>query len=183
MRTLKTYCGKDHLLDEANTYINPTTGRRRCRACQRELKTTQRRTSGVREQDSTQCRNGHLYDEANTYLNPTTGDRLCKTCQRLHDEKRSGTPARQASWRRANIKRVFGITVEDYDRMLIEQGGRCAGCGSDTRGRGHFDIDHCHDTGRVRGLLCYQCNSALGFAEDSVDRLTDLIAYLMERAL
>ena len=54
----------------------------------------------------------------------------------------------------------YGITLQDYDRILSEQGGKCAICKSDKAGnKGQcFAVDHCHDTGKVRGLLCAGCN-------------------------
>ena len=61
-------------------------------------------------------------------------------------------------------KKTYGISLEDYERMLIDQGGKCAICGSlDPRAkREHFAVDHCHTTGKVRGLLCIPCNTAIG---------------------
>jgi hypothetical protein len=67
---------------------------------------------------------------------------------------------------RAYQKR-YGITLSDYDRMLTEQCGKCKICGADRAGNvGQcFAVDHCHVTGRVRGLLCIKCNSRLGWYE------------------
>ena len=86
------------------------------------------------------------------------------------------TPAgrRQAALhqRRVRLKRL-GLTVDDYDRMFAEQSGRCAICGTDQPARGtlksSFPVDHCHKTGRVRGLLCHHCNVTLGRFFDSAD--------------
>lgn len=73
---------------------------------------------------------------------------------------------RREVYRRAHLKRLYGITPEDFDAMLAAQGGCCAICGTDTpRGRGRFHVDHCHTTGRVRGLLCTLCNTSLHRAE------------------
>jgi hypothetical protein len=64
--------------------------------------------------------------------------------------------------------------------MLVAQGGGCAICGStDTKGPGQFfAVDHCHETGAVRGLLCLCCNTALGQLGDDVDLLRRAIDYL-----
>lgn len=76
--------------------------------------------------------------------------------------------------------RLLGLTPEDYDRMLAEQGGRCATCGTDKpwSRSGRFPVDHDHDTGHVRGLLCHPCNQALGLLKDDPDTLAAMVEYL-----
>lgn len=80
------------------------------------------------------------------------------------------------------LKRKYGITIAEYDTMLAAQGGGCAICGTKTntyRGEArHFAVDHDHDTGRVRGLLCQTCNRMIGLAGDSVERLKAAARYL-----
>lgn len=70
--------------------------------------------------------------------------------------------------RNSHYKSRYGITLEDYERILIAQKGRCVICGSDKAGNvGQcFAVDHCHETGKVRGLLCIKCNAYLGWFED-----------------
>lgn len=77
------------------------------------------------------------------------------------------------------FQKVYGITIEDRDLMFIEQDGCCKIC------KKHEDevsrslhIDHCHATGRVRGLLCFKCNSLIGMAQDNVEILVNAINYL-----
>jgi hypothetical protein len=83
--------------------------------------------------------------------------------------------------RDADLRRKYGITAADYDRMLAKQGGVCAICrGSESGGRGTFHVDHCHATGRIRGLLCHWCNVALGCFRDRPERLERAIEYLNE---
>jgi hypothetical protein len=68
--------------------------------------------------------------------------------------------------RKSEIKRKYGITIEEHDRILIAQGDCCALCCTDTpRGQGTWHVDHDHDTGVVRGLLCHSCNTMLGSYE------------------
>lgn len=65
------------------------------------------------------------------------------------------------------LKRDYGITLEDFERMREEQKSLCAICGNrrhDHLGRG-LSVDHCHITGKVRGLLCPRCNGNLGYFE------------------
>jgi len=82
--------------------------------------------------------------------------------------------------RRANL-RAFGLTTEMYDAMLQAQGGHCACCpqrpGVENNGK-HFPVDHCHATGRVRGILCVNCNRVIGWAGDDPARLRRLADYL-----
>ena len=78
----------------------------------------------------------------------------------------------------------YGLTPETYEAMLAEQDGRCAICGTtEWRSRSdHPHVDHCHDTGKVRGLLCRGCNNGLGHFGDDPDRLEAAAAYLRRHA-
>lgn len=84
----------------------------------------------------------------------------------------------------AYLLRNYGITLADYQRMLLEQKDSCKICGSDgfvmntTRHKVKLVVDHCHATGRVRGLLCHNCNRALGLLKDNEESLLNAIAYL-----
>lgn len=79
--------------------------------------------------------------------------------------------------RRNRFKKQYGITLEQYQEMLARQGGHCALCPSTGNGR-WLCVDHDHESKRVRGLLCIQCNSALGKLGDSVAGLQRAIVYL-----
>lgn len=59
--------------------------------------------------------------------------------------------------REAHLKRTYGITIEDYNRILKEQSGKCAVCGKPPKTM-RLAVDHCHKTGKIRGLLCSYCN-------------------------
>ena len=77
--------------------------------------------------------------------------------------------------RQRRLMAQYGITSEDYDHMFDEQHGRCLGC--DREGQPLY-VDHDHVTGRVRGLLCFPCNAALGLVKDNPATLARLGAYL-----
>lgn len=71
-----------------------------------------------------------------------------------------------------HLQSTYGITVEDFEEMLSSQGGRCKICEcailhhlADAAVRDKACVDHCHTTGRVRGLLCHYCNRSLAFVE------------------
>lgn len=90
--------------------------------------------------------------------------------------------ARANDWRRkypqkareAKVKWKFGLEPERYRAMLLEQGGRCAIC----RIAFSTHVDHDHKTGKVRGLLCHECNTGLGFFRDDPVRLELASEYL-----
>ena len=75
------------------------------------------------------------------------------------------------------MQRVYGITLEKYDSMLADQDGCCAICKTETS-KGRFAIDHCHTTGEVRGLLCFDCNTGIGKLQDDPSLLLAAYNYL-----
>jgi Recombination endonuclease VII len=81
-----------------------------------------------------------------------------------------------ATARRTSLKSLYGISLEDYARLLAEQGGVCAICLRQPAER--LCVDHCHATGKVRGLLCRTCNTGLGCYRDDPSLLTTAAAYL-----
>lgn len=70
------------------------------------------------------------------------------------------------------------MTLEDFDAMLAEQGGVCLICKNEPQDKIGFVVDHDHQTGEVRGILCQRCNAGIGMLGDDVDRLASAIAYL-----
>lgn len=79
--------------------------------------------------------------------------------------------------RESNLKVRYGITSEDWENLALRQGGVCAICGSSGGQRGLF-VDHCHTGGHVRGLLCNDCNQAVGRLKDSRELAKRLADYL-----
>lgn len=84
-------------------------------------------------------------------------------------------------WKRMARFRRYGLTFEGYIQMLKGQRYRCAICRSKPEGGRRLAIDHCHRTGRVRGLLCDLCNTALGKLGDTVEGVTRALKYLKNR--
>lgn len=80
--------------------------------------------------------------------------------------------------RRAWLRNQYGITVEEYVVMAEVQQGLCAICRRGCPRNSRLSVDHDHDTGRVRGLLCDTCNKVLGMVEDSPERLRAAADYL-----
>lgn len=78
-----------------------------------------------------------------------------------------------------HLKKKYGLTQGDYNRILAEQDGKCAICETTEPGRyDRFRVDHCHETNKVRGLLCDSCNLMLGKAKDDPEILRRAVAYL-----
>lgn len=83
----------------------------------------------------------------------------------------------KAARRKGHLKKAYCLTPEDVQRMRAEQNNECAGCGTTFNGSTPH-VDHDHETGAVRGLLCGPCNKALGMALESPERLLGLVRYL-----
>jgi hypothetical protein len=90
-------------------------------------------------------------------------------------------PRKHRNW---VLKSTYGITVDDYDALMEQQNGVCAIClkpetvigsGGEVKA---LAVDHCHKTNRVRGLLCNNCNRALGLLNDEIDLLRAAVGYL-----
>lgn len=85
-----------------------------------------------------------------------------------------------AKYARAKKLRTFGLTPECYAKMLDAQGGNCALCGRHyTEFSRALAVDHCHKTGKVRGLLCSPCNTGIGNLKEDVSILQGAVAYLL----
>lgn len=82
--------------------------------------------------------------------------------------------------RRRQLSSRYGISLEDYERLLTKQNGKCAVCDTTTPngGKQFFCVDHCHITGAVRGLLCHSCNVGLGYLKDSLNNTRAAVRYL-----
>lgn len=108
----------------------------------------------------------------------------CKVCtnkknlDRYHNNPSTKKSHNKAS-RKYVYKNTYGITTEDYDKMLKDQGGVCKICGGGpSRGDKLLVVDHCHDTGVVRGLLCNKCNTGIGMFRDDLELLKKAVEYL-----
>lgn len=92
--------------------------------------------------------------------------------------KRRQSGKQQLSTRRALLKREYGITLEQYDKLFKAQNGVCIICGGVNNDGRKLFVDHDHNTGKIRGLLCYQCNLMLGNARDNLSILKSAVNYL-----
>lgn len=112
----------------------------------------------------------------------------CKSCDdKARKKSRDDSPGTREGYRRRLLMSKYGLSLEDYDLLLYSQDGRCAICKTDNpvgEGNSHsfksyaFAVDHCHETGEVRGLLCNPCNRGLGFFKDSPQLLGNAQRYV-----
>jgi hypothetical protein len=105
----------------------------------------------------------------------------CKSCKKEGNKAyyRARYNDNKSRFRDNRLQKKFGITLEDYNQMFAEQEGCCLICGiHQAEVKERFAVDHCHTTGKVRGLLCSHCNLGLGHFRDNIESLAKAIAYL-----
>src|SRR3954449_5700779 len=87
-------------------------------------------------------------------------------------------PERKRAMRDLYYRRTFGITADDVDALIEKQGGKCAICGRTPKRLASWHVDHCHETGVVRGVLCIDCNQGIGKFHEDPQRLRAAADYL-----
>ena len=151
---------------------------RKCRKCPTTANTLEELEYFVKDSSK-------LYGRS-TICKICDGERKHKNYYENHEESKkrhreySDTPQSRNRRTEYYLNKLYGITLADYDNMLEEQEGMCGICKTETPGGSgsRFHVDHNHDTGEVRGLLCANCNLGLGKFKDSKDFLTKAIEYL-----
>lgn len=100
----------------------------------------------------------------------------CKECCRALNARR---PAR-GMW----LMKLYGLSVEDWNRMFLAQGGKCAICDRHQTAvpKQRLQVDHDHETDKIRGLLCSDCNMGLGLFRDNLTSLAKASEYLQQAA-
>ena len=117
-------------------------------------------------------------------MNPQRPTRLranCAECRRVMEkERRNRNPQHAKVQRLGTLLKQYDMTAEDYDAMFKTQRGVCLICSRTQPGNGHVRlvVDHDHATGRVRGLLCNNCNIGLANFRDDPTLLASAIKYL-----
>lgn len=114
---------------------------------------------------------------------PVIGDFDIKTKEGLVAYRRAHRAANPMLYRHKELKKNFDIDLAEYQRKFAAQGGVCAICAQpETAKRGDkvkwLAVDHCHESGAIRDLLCEHCNKLIGFAREDVRVLEGAIAYL-----
>lgn len=100
---------------------------------------------------------------------------MCKSCRRRYIKSRANRN------RGKQLEAKYGLSLEGYNALLQQQANACALCGSEIPGHpsGHFVVDHNHNTGVIRGLLCTGCNVGLGHFRDNPALLLAAFGYLI----
>lgn len=135
-----------------------------------------------------QCARCKLFNPVEEFQGMKNGELViirsyCRQCRREQEVgRKQHTEYRKVNWEtRKNeyLSRIYKITLQDYEDMLTEQDGCCKICGIErSKMKRSFSVDHCHTTGKVRGLLCDACNQGLGHFKDSTEILHRAIEYL-----
>lgn len=107
----------------------------------------------------------------------------CISCARKKNKEYWATEHGKRTHHKASIRRKYGMDINDWDAMFVKQNGICAICGNpESRTyKGNpvrLAVDHDHKTGEIRQLLCYRCNSVIGFVDDDIDLLRKIESYL-----
>lgn len=112
----------------------------------------------------------------------------CRPCYGVAQKARYHAPGsnKKRAGRSAHLRKKYGISIEQYNEMWLDQGGACAVCGKPETHNSNIGtnvkllaVDHNHATGKIRALLCHKCNAALGHADEDVQRLDRLKDYLL----
>lgn len=134
----------------------------------------------------------HGYLKPNkVYINPANKSKLCIQCTK--DNAPPYDPIKQKFYndrypeKRKNMRlqKRYKISIDDYQKLLIKQNSKCALCEisikehQKRKGTNHwFAVDHCHVSGKIRGLLCFKCNMGLGYFNDDLSLLETALKYL-----
>jgi len=150
--------------------------RKRCSKCRVEKESNQ----FYRDRHKSDGRKSCCKDCADKVAIRYAKTATCKESQKQYWKTNKGKQVQ----RRCQLKKKFGITLEEYDRLLEQQSGVCAICGQPETSEDfggsirRLAVDHNHKTGEVRGLLCQKCNHAIGLFNDSLGIILSAARYV-----
>lgn len=109
-------------------------------------------------------------------------DTICKECSKkktyAYRQNEMSPRSKYIIRRRSTLKNKYGLSLEGYEQLFEKQNGLCAICGKREEQNKLLAVDHCHETGKVRGLLCSMCNTAIGKLNDDPKLLLKAVDYL-----
>ena len=142
-----------------------------------------------KELNCNKCKITKSFD--NFYKNAIPSDAICKECDRQRKKeyrKRPEVREREYTYEmKKHYEKRYGITFDQYNELLIKQNNVCAICKTKnktidkrTKRPKRLNVDHCHSTKKVRGLLCTKCNTGIGFFNDNILLLESCLRYIHE---
>lgn len=170
IKLIEEFCKNKAIIDGRSAW---------CRTCMKDISKTYRKNN--KEKCRQQTRNWRLKNREQHLANN----------KRRYNKYKESILARTKEWAEkfpdkridARLKNKFGLTLEEYKKILERQGGQCYVCAripEEYRNKEArmLAVDHCHSSGKIRGLLCGNHNRALGMIKDSIEALEVLIHYL-----
>lgn len=109
---------------------------------------------------------------------PTSTRRQCDDCNTVSRQEIIQENNRGLKKKKRNLAYKYGITLKEYEAMLVACEGKCEACQRKPEELWLLNVDHNHETGEVRGMLCRDCNVALGLLKDDPQRVAGLSVYL-----
>jgi hypothetical protein len=159
-----------------------------CRLCRRLLPLDEfHRATGARDGHRGECKDCFRAKARERY--PQVREQAIERARRWREEnidrfrenqrRRRSDPAVKAKERNDHLRRKFGLSQDDYERMLARQDSGCAICKRPPSPTASLHVDHDHETGRVRALLCVSCNNALGSFQEDPEIVRRARSYLL----
>lgn len=174
---MSSYCKKCHAEQRREwRHKNPEDARKQ--GCADQKKRRLKNPDAVREYDRIRYQN----PKRRLQQQVSSKRQYSKNSEQIKHRLREGRKNDPGKYRDYDLKRTYGITRDEWNQMLADQGGRCANPGCRTTEPGgrynEWQVDHDHTTGKVRSLLCSNCNLTLGNAKECEFRLEGLAEYL-----
>ena len=128
--------------------------------------------------ECTKCKVLKSLENYNKYAHKNYLKAICKECevQRAQTWNSDNKEKLKRSSRNSSFKRKYDITLDQYEDIAKSQNNKCLICEEETKR--NLAVDHCHETGKIRGLLCMNCNIGLGHFKDDIINLRKAISYL-----
>ena len=142
------------------------------------------RMTGMRDGHRNECKACNLSQRKQRYDSKAAVERVQRWREANADRyaayrrEYAARPERKRAMRDLYYRRTFGISADDFDALLAQQGGGCAICRKRPERDASLHLDHCHATGAIRGILCLSCNQGLGLFGDDVALLDAASRYL-----
>jgi Recombination endonuclease VII len=126
------------------------------------------------------CKDCEIFHTSDMFYKHSEGKNgLYPRCKNCHNAKvrKDYDPKKKKNF---HLKYLYGITLDEYERRLQDQGGSCGICKTNLPGGNgqNFYVDHNHSTNQVRGLICHNCNYIIGYSKENTDTLRAVIKYI-----